>query len=196
MKHLKYSLTVLVFLALLIAGCAKPPEAEKAAAQAAMDAAVSAEAVKYAPTDFEAAKQLWDTAEAKIAKKQYEEAKMDYVTAKADFEKVATAAQAAKQSLTDEANTEIAGLEEAWKNLEAETVKVEEGMKDKKEMWDADINAFNEGLTAAKGMVAADPAAAKVKGAELKAIIDKWDATVKELAAAPPKVVKKAKKKK
>jgi len=46
-------------------------------------------------------------------------------------------------------------------------------------------------------MIAADPSGAKTKGGELKAIIDKWDAIFKELAAAPakPVAVKKAKKK-
>jgi hypothetical protein len=34
-------------------------------------------------------------------------------------------------------------------------------------------------------MIAADPAGVKAKAGELKTIIDKWDATFKELAAAP-----------
>jgi hypothetical protein len=36
-------------------------------------------------------------------------------------------------------------------------------------------------------MIAADPTGAKAKAGELKAILDKWDATFKELAAAPAK---------
>jgi hypothetical protein len=34
-------------------------------------------------------------------------------------------------------------------------------------------------------MIAAEPAVAKAKAGELKAVIDKWEAAFKELAAAP-----------
>jgi len=199
MKHLKYSLSLIVFLALalVVIGCAKPPEAEKSAAKAAMDAAVSAGADKYAAADLDAAKKLWDTAETKMTEKEYKEAKQVYIDAKAAFEKAAGAAEAGKKALTDEANAAVAGLEEGWKNLEGAAQKVEKKMKDKKDMWDADVKAFAEGLKTTKDMIATDPSGAKTKGGELKAIIDKWDATFKELAAAPakPEAIKRAKKK-
>lgn len=200
MKHLKYSLSLIVFLALalVVIGCAKPPEAEKAAGKTAMDAAVSAGAAKYAAADFEAAKKLWDTAETKLTGKEYKEAKQVYIDAKAAFEKAASAAKIGKKALTDEANAVVASLEEGWTNLEGEAQKVEKKMKDKKDMWDADIKAFAEGLKTTKDMIATDPSGAKTKAGELKAIIDKWDASFKELAAAPakPEAVKKTKKKK
>lgn len=200
MKHLKYSLSLIVFLALalVVIGCAKPPEAEKSAAKAAMDAAVSAGADKYAAADLDAAKKLWDTAETKMTEKEYKEAKQVYIDAKAAFEKAAGAAEAGKKTLTDEANAAVAGLEEGWANLEGASQKVAKKMKDKKDMWDADVKAFAEGLKTTKDMIATDPSGAKTKGDELKAIIDKWDATFKELAAAPakPEAVKKAKTKK
>lgn len=199
MKHLKYSLSLIVFLALalVVIGCAKPPEAEKSAAKTAMDAAVSAGAGKYATADFDAAKKLWDAAETKITEKEYKEAKQVYIDAKAAFEKAAGAAEAGKKILTDEANAAVASLEEGWTNLEGASQKVAKNMKDKKEMWDADVKAFAEGLKATKDMIATDPSGAKAKGGELRVIIDKWDATFKELAAAPvkPVAVKKAKKK-
>ncbi len=199
MKHLKYSLSLIVFLALalVVIGCAKPPEAEKSAAKTAMDAAVSAGADKYAAADFEAAKKLWDTAETKMTGKEYKEAKQVYIDAKAAFEKAAGTAEAGKKVLTDEANAAVAGLEEGWKNLEGAAQKVEKKMKDKKDMWDADVKAFAEGLKTTKDLIATDPSGAKTKGGELKAIIDKWNATFKELAAAPakPEAVKRAKKK-
>ncbi|MFH1912307.1 MAG: hypothetical protein ABIK91_09855 [Pseudomonadota bacterium] len=199
MKHLKYSLSLIVFLALalVVIGCAKPPEAEKSAAKAAMDAAVSAGADKYAAADLDAAKKLWDTAETKMTGKEYKEAKQVYIDAKAAFEKAAGAAEAGKKALTDGANAAVAGLEEGWKNLEGAAQKVEKKMKDKKDMWDADVKAFAEGLKTTKDMIATDPSGAKTKGGELKAIIDKWDATFKELAAAPakPEAIKRAKKK-
>jgi len=199
MKHLKYSLSLIVFLALalVVIGCAKPPEAEKSAAKTAMDAAVSAGAGKYATADFDAAKKLWDAAETKMTEKEYKEAKQVYIDAKAAFEKAAGTAEAGKKALTDEANAAVASLEEGWTNLEGASQKVAKNMKDKKEMWDADVKAFAEGLKAMKDMIATDPSGAKAKGGELRVIIDKWDATFKELAAAPvkPVAVKKAKKK-
>ena len=62
MKNFKYavSFVMVLALALVFIGCAKPPEAEKSAAKAAMDAAVAAAADKYAAADFSAAKTLWD----------------------------------------------------------------------------------------------------------------------------------------
>lgn len=199
MKHLKYSLSLIVFLALalVVIGCAKPPEAEKSAANTAMDAAVSAGAGKFATADFDAAKKLWDAAETKMTKKEYKEAKQVYIDAKVAFEKAAGAAEAGKKALTDEANVAVASLEEGWANLEGAAQKVAKKMKDKKEMWDADVKAFAEGLKTTKDMIATDPSGAKTKGGELKAIIDKWDDAFKLLAATPekPVAVKRAKKK-
>jgi len=199
MKRLKYSLSLIVFLALalVVIGCAKPPDAEKSAAKTARDAAVSADAAKYAAADFEAAKKLWDTAETKMTGKEYKEAGQVYIDAKAAFEKAAGAAKTGKKALTDEANAAVAGLEEGWTNLEGAAQKVAKSMKDKKDMWDADIKTFAESLKTTKDMIATDPSGAKTKAGELKTIIDKWDATFKELAAAPakPEAVKRTKKK-
>jgi len=65
--------------------------------------------------------------------------------------------------------------------------------QDKKDAWAADTKAFTEGLKATKDMIAADPAGAKAKIGGLKAIVEKWDAGVKELAAAPEPAKKEAK---
>src|SRR5450759_4476409 len=181
---------MLVFaLAVVFSSCAKPPEADKSAAKAAMDSAVSAGADKYAATDFEAAKNLWDTSETQMTEKKYKEAKQGYVDAKVAFEKAAGAVEAGKKAMTDEANAAVASLEEGWKNLEATAKKIEKNMKDKKtkDAWAADTKAFAKGLKATKDMVAVDPVGAKTKASELKSILDKWDATLKELAAAPAK---------
>jgi hypothetical protein len=173
---------------------------DKLAAKAAMDSAVSAGADKYAATDFESAKKLWDTSETQMTEKKYKEAKQGYVDAKAAFEKAASAVEAGKKAMTDEANAAVASLEESWKNLEATAKKIEKKMKDKKtkDAWAADTKAFAEGLKATKDMVATDPAGAKTKAGELRSILDKWDATLKELAAAPAKskTAKRAKKRK
>ena len=196
MKHFKYAVSFMMVLALALVfiGCAKPPDAEKSAAKSAMDAAVAAGADKYAATDFNAAKNLWDTSEAKMNEKKYEEAKQGYVNAKAAFEKAAGAAAAGKKAITDEVNAAVAGLEEGWKNLETAAKGVEKKMKDKKDAWAADTKTFVDGLKVTKDMIATDPAGAKAKSGELKSILDKWDAAFKELAAAPAKPAKKEKK--
>ena len=195
MKHFKYAVSFMMVLALALVfiGCAKPPDAEKSAAKAAGDAAVAASADKYAAADFSAAKNLWDTSEAKMNEKKFEEAKQSYVNAKTAFEKAAGAAVAGKKAITDEVNAAVAGLEEGWKNLETAAKGVEKKMKDKKDAWEADTKVFVDGLKAGKDMIATDPAGAKAKAGELKAIIDRWDAAFKDLAAAPEPAKKQAK---
>ncbi len=198
MKHFKYSVSLMMVLALVLVfvGCAKPPEAEQKAAKAAMDAAVTAGADKYAAADLDAAKKVLDAADAQVKDKKYKEAKQGYVDAKAAFEKAAGAVEAGKKAVTDEATAAVTAVEEAWKGVEAAAQKVEKKMKDKKDAWVADAKAFGDNLKAAKEMIAAEPTLAKTKAGELKGVIEKWEAAFKELAAAPvkPEDKKKAKK--
>jgi len=196
MKYFKFAVSSIMVMALIMMfiGCAKPPEAEKSAAKTAMDAAVTAGADKYAAADFKTAKTNWDASEAQMNDKKYEEAKQGYISAKAAFEKAAGAATAGKKAVTDEANAAVTALEDGWKNLAAAAKGVEKKMKDKQEAWAADTKVFEDGLKATKDMIAGDPIGAKKKAGELKSIIDKWDATFKELAAIPDKPVKKGKK--
>ena len=188
MKHFKFSVSFMMVLALVLVfiGCSKPPEAEQKAAQAAMDAAVAAGADKYAAADLDAAKKLWEAAEAQVKEMKYKEAKQVYVDAKAGFEKAAGAVEAGKKAVADEATAALAAVEAAWKGTEEAAKKVEKKLKDKKEAWTADAKAFGENLKAAKEMIAADAVAAKAKAGELKGVIEKWEAAFKELAAAPP----------
>ncbi len=197
MEHFKYSVSVMMVLALALVfiGCAKPPEAEKQAAQAAMDAAVKAGADKYAAADLDTAKKSFDTAEAQVKDKKYKEAKEGYDAAKAAFEKAAGAVAAGKKAVADEATAAVAALEEGWAGVEAAAKKAEKKMKDKKGDWEADAKAFVDKLKEAKDAIAADPIGAKAKAAELKATIEKWDAAFKEMLTAPAKPEpKKAKK--
>jgi hypothetical protein len=196
MKHFKYSVSLMMVLALSLVfiGCAKPPEAEQKAAKAAMDTAVSAGADKYAAADLQAAKKLWEAAEAQVKEKKYKEAKQVYVDAKAAFEKAAAAIAAGKKAATDEANAAVAALEEGWKGIEDSVKKIEKKMKDQKEAWEADAKSFVDGFKASKEMIASDPLGAKAKAGELKAIVEKWDAAFKEMAAAPAKPEAKKKK--
>ena len=195
MKQLRLSVPLCIVLALTLAfmGCAKPPEAEKQAAKSAMDAAISAGADKYAADKLDAAKKIWDTAESQLKEKKYEEAKKSYIDATTAFEKAST--EAGKKAAADQANAALATVEESWKNAEATAKKMGKKLKEK-EAWTADAKAISEGLAKAKEMIAANPFQAKTKLGELKTMVDKWENTFKEMAAAPakPKTTKKEKK--
>jgi len=195
MKHVRLSVSLLVVLALTLVfmGCAKPPEAEKQAAKAAMDAAISAGADKYASDSLDAAKKIWDTAESQMKEKKYEDAKKSYIDATIAFKKAAM--DAGKKAAAEQANAALATVEESWKNVEATAKKMGKKLKDK-EAWTADAKAISEGLGKAKEMIAANPFQAKTKLDELKTMVDKWENTFKEMATAPakPKAAKKGKK--
>jgi hypothetical protein len=186
MKQVRW-LVVVLSVVLMVAGCSKPPEAEQKAGKAAMDASMSAGADKYAAADFGAATKKWDAAEAQMKDKKYKEAKEAYVEAKAAFEKAAKGVEAGKKAVADEVNAALAGIEEAWKSVEASAKKVEKKMKDQKDAWAADAKAIGEGMAKVKEMVAVDPAGAKAKFGEVKALVEKWGNAIKDMAAAPAK---------
>lgn len=196
MRNFKYlvSLMMVLALALMVFGCAKPPEAEQKAAKTAMDAAITAGAGKYAVVDMEAAMKLFDAAEVQMKEKKYEEAKKGYVGAKAGFEKAVGAVEEGKKIVTAEATAALAALEESWQNVKASAKKFEKSMKEQKEDWEADVKFFEEGLKTGKEMLATDPAGTKAKIDELKTVVEKWDADFKEKASAPVPEVKKEKK--
>jgi hypothetical protein len=178
------SLLIVLVLTLAPIGCSKPPEAEKQAAKAAMDAAVSAGADKYAAADLEAAKKTWETAESQMKDKKYNEAKKSYIDAKAAFEKAAQAVETGKKALTDQANAALTSIEESWKNVEAMAKKLGKKLKDR-EAWTTDAKAISEGLVKAKEIIAADPSQAKAKLDDLKTMIDKWENRFKEMGTRP-----------
>jgi len=194
---IKLSVFVLVVFALgmVLAGCPKPPEAEREAAMKAMDTASRGGADKYASADWEAAKKLWDAAESQMKAKKYKEAKQYYIDAKAGFEKAAAAIEAGKKAVTDQANTALKAIEEEWKKLSVTAKKMEKKLKDKKQAWMADAKAISEGLEKSKEMIASAPAEAKAKLGELKTKIDRWNTTFKEMATSPLKPKSTQKKK-
>ena len=189
MKAVKLSVFVLVVLAwgMLFAACSKPPEAEKEAANKAMDAAISAGADKYATADLEAAKKVWESADSEMKEKKYKEAKEDYIAAKAAFEKAAASVEAGKKAFSDQATAALKDLEEAWRKLSATGKKMEKKLKEKKMAWKADAKVIDEGLRKAKETIAATPDEAKAKLDELKAMIDRWENTFKKMPMAPKK---------
>jgi ABC-type transporter Mla subunit MlaD len=200
MRMIKLSLFVFVAFALgmVLAGCSKPPEAEKEAAKKAMDAAISVGADKYASADLKAAGKVWDTAESQMKEKKYKEAQQSYTDAKAAFEKAAAAVEAGKKAVADQANAALKTLEEEWKRLRVTADKMEKKLKAKKQAWTADAKAISEGLAKSKEMIASAPAEAKAKLDELTTMIDRWGTTFREMAKSPskPKAKPKATKKK
>ena len=189
MKGIKYSATLMAVLTLafIFVGCAKPPDAEKSAAKAAMDAAVTAGADKYAAGDFEAAKGRWDSAESQMGNKNYKEAKQNYLDAKSAFEKAVVTAKTGKKTMTDAVTAALPSLENDWKILKTAAKKAGKNMKDKKADWTTDEKAFTEDLRAAKDMVVMNPLGAEAKIAGLTFIIDKWDALLNALTTASAK---------
>jgi hypothetical protein len=187
---------VVLALLLVLSGCTPPPEAERQAAKEAMDAAILAGADKYAVADLDAAKKVWETAKSQMNEKRYKEAQQSYIEAKTAFERAGEAGKAGKMAASDKASAELASIEAAWKKLEVKTKRLAKQMKNKKGAWIADSQAFKKGLAKAKEMIAADPAGAKPKLDELKAMVDKWDNILKKMAAAPAKsaTTKKGKK--
>ena len=193
MKNAKWVVAVMMIMVSvsMFIGCTNPPEAEKSAAKTAMDAAVAAEAPRYARADFEAAMQLWDTSEVQVQEKKYKEAKRGYLAASAAFEKAEAAVAAGKKALVgevnaDELNAAIARLEADWENLQVLAKKL--GAKlEKKKLWEADAKSFAEGLKAAKNMSAADPVSAKLKLDFLRPFIDSYTKIFKQLEAVPAK---------
>jgi hypothetical protein len=169
-------------------------KAEKEATGKAMDAALSAGADKYASSDLEAARRLWDTAESQMKEEKYREAKGSYIEAKGAFEKAAVAVEAGKKAAADQAKAALKTLEAEWNKLRATAKKMEKKLKDKKQAWTADAKAIQEGLGKAKKMIASAPAEAKAKLDQLKTTVDKWEAIFKEMAAsAKAKATKKKK---
>jgi len=185
------SLMMTVLAAVVFSGCAQPPAAEKSAAKTAMDAAVSAEAPRYASADFAAAVKLWDTSETQVKEKKYPEAKQGYIDAKAAFEKASGAVAAGKKAVvgevsTDELKAAVARLEKDWQNLQILAKKVEAKLE-KKKLWENDAKTFTERLKAAKDMTATDPISAKLKIDSLRPFIASYTELFKQLEAAPAK---------
>jgi phage-related minor tail protein len=130
-----------------------------------------------------------------MKERMYKEAKESYSDAKAAFEKAAAAVEAGKKAVAGQARAVLKTLELEWKKLRVTAKKMEKKLKDKKQAWTVDAKAIKEGLGRSKEMIASAPAEAKAKLDELKTMIDKWEATFKEMApsASKPKATKKNK---
>jgi len=178
----RWAVPVLAGVALLVAGCDSPPEAEKKAADAAITAAKSAEADKYAAPAYKAVTDLQRQADSFMGEKKYKEAKAAYERAKGLADDAAKAAVSGKAAMTADVEKGIAAAEAAWTGLDKQAQAAAKKMKpDMKKAWTDDEKAAKDALQAAKAAVAKSPAEAKDKLAVVLASIEKW---TKELAAA------------
>ena len=189
MKHSRYVVSVLFILALILSGfsgCTKAPDAEQSAAQAALATATKEGADQYASVEMEAGKRLLSVSDTKVKEEKFAEAKVGYLAAREAFENAVKAAVAAKQSMSQEANTMLSSLEAEWKAIEENVTASEAKMKDQlKEAWATESATFADGLQAAKDMVVNDANGAKAKVAELSELAEKWKNEAQKLTSAP-----------
>jgi hypothetical protein len=172
---------MLAGVALLVAGCDSPPEAEKKAADAAIAAAKAAEADKYAGPAYKAVTDLQRQAESLMGEKKYKEAKAAYERAKGLAEDAGKAAASGKAAMTAEVEKGISAAEAAWAGIETQAKAAAKKMKaDQKKAWDDDVKAVQAELKSAKDSLANSPAEAKEKLTMVLASVEKWS---KDLAA-------------
>jgi hypothetical protein len=173
---------VLASVTLLVAGCDSPPEAEKKAADAAIAAAKTAEADKYAGAAYKAVTDLQRQAEGFMTEKKYKEAKAAYERAKGLAEEAGKAAATGKAAMQAEVEKGIAAAEAAWVSLEKQAMAAAKRMKpEMKKAWEDDAKATAAALKSAKDAAANAPADARAQLATILASIEKWS---KDLAAA------------
>jgi hypothetical protein len=179
--HLRWAVPVVAGVALLVAGCDSPPEAEKKAADAAIAAARSAEADKYAAPAYKAVTDLQRQAESFMGEKKYKEAKAAYERSKGLAEEAGKAAVTGKAAMKAEVEKGITAAEAAWTGLEKQAQAAVKKMKpDQKKAWEDGAKATQAALLEAKSAVANSPAVAKEKLTTVLASIEQWS---KDLAA-------------
>ena len=138
----RWAVPVLAGVALLAAGCDSPPEAEKKAADAAIAAAKSAEADKYAGPAYKAVTDLQRQAETFMGEKKYKEAKAAYERTKGLADDAGKAAVTGKAAMKTEVEKGIAAAEAAWAGLEKQAQAAAKKMKpDMKKAWEEDAKA-------------------------------------------------------
>jgi molecular chaperone DnaK (HSP70) len=189
----RWAVPVVAGVALLVAGCDSPPEAETKAADSAIAAAKSAEADTYAAPAYKAVTDLQRQAEGFMTEKKYKEAKVAYERAKGLADEAGKAAVAGKSAMKAEVEKGIAAAEAAWAGLEKQAAAVAKRMKpDVKKAWEEEAKAAQAALKSAKDAVANSPTEAKAQLATVLASIEKWSkdlaAAVMPKAAAAPKM--------
>jgi len=186
---LLYCVTVIAF----IAGCAEPPKQEIDAANAALQAAITAGAEQYAADELKAAQDLSAKLNGEMEKKDYKAAKQTAIQLKEAADKAKAAGEAgkakAKEAATALVNEVVQGLEKA-KDLVAGAEKAKLSAKLLQPIKDQ-LASAEAGTNELDGMVAAEKfKAAADKGAQLKdqfAQIEQGITDAKAKAAAAAK---------
>lgn len=109
---------------IMIVGCAKPPTAEIAEAENAVNAAAQAGATDFAPTEFNNAQEALAEARNKVASKDYKAALAGALDAKTKAEKAQAAIAEGKEAARIAAAEDIASVESKLKELKAKTAKM------------------------------------------------------------------------
>jgi hypothetical protein len=176
-----YVFGVFVIIIVLIASCAKPPEAEMAAAKAAVDSAKSVEADRYAPELFGQARTKLNAGLAEVEQKNYEEAAKLLVDATATAKEAADAVPGKKEemkqqteSLLEQIPAAVENARKAWKKAPRG-----KGTREALEMMKNEISAQEAAVDQVKqSLDSGDMLTAKQKA---QAILDKLASITQEL---------------
>jgi ElaB/YqjD/DUF883 family membrane-anchored ribosome-binding protein len=194
LRRIALVLAALSLLALMV-GCSKAPEAEYQSAQAAMDAAKTAEAEVYVPDSFGAAV---DTMNAAMAAKQeqdskfalfrsYGKAKEMFVKAEEMFNNVASEAAAEKERVKNQVTQMLVDAKAVVDSAAMALQKAPRGKGSK-----ADIELIKNDLTAVQSMLAeaeGDFNGGKymVAKSKLESVVQKAHSIMDEIAKAAMK---------
>jgi len=157
----------LLALAVVFAGCAKPPDTEMKDAQAALDdARTNAQADKWAASEFAAAKSKLDEANAEVdaqnqrfaLMRNYDKAKELFAQAKTDSDRAKQAAAANKETAKNEANNKV---QEATTALTAARDALTKApvTKDTKadiQLFTSDLDGLDQSLGDVRNMIASE----------------------------------------
>jgi hypothetical protein len=166
-------------LAMLVAGCAKPPVEEQKAAKAAKEAASLAQAEVYAVASMNEAVKKWEDAEAKLQQQSYTAAKEAYGAATIAFQKAIDEVEVGKQAVKTENATAVATLEKGWAGLDKTIQKRLKKLRGiARTTWETDSKLIVETLGKAKD-AATDPAELKKSLEEANKLVEKWLSSVK-----------------
>lgn len=167
-------------VAFSVAGCAKPPIAEKNAAEAVKAAALGQKADVYAADEMNNAVAQMTDAENKMQAKAYKQAKEAYVAAKAAFETALNGVESGKQKLLEENQAALTAVEKTAADLAKQSKKkMAKAKAELKKEWAADSKMIAEFIKKAKDKTAG-PAEVKQALTDAKNLAEKWLANFKK----------------
>ncbi len=108
------------FLGVIVSACSSRPDEQLNLTQKAMEQAKAEHASEFAPSDWEAAQQVWNQAQAVLEKQSYGEASMLLLKAKVRFEKARNVAKAKRDALLKEIGGQQKAIDLRYKSLKAD----------------------------------------------------------------------------